>query len=363
MSNCLVCNDDTIKLFDLNNSSSFNYCNRCFHCQIFGHNNQDNNTYTTYNDITIKDFDIIKSLLSQNNKSLFITPKTLKLKFSNSNNLCQILFTDFLEIDENSTYEEIIFYKTFDKTHDIKAFLKKCKRILNKTGEIIIVTSTENVILDRKYDNINENVVSYFCTNSMKTLCEQFGLIIKSINKNENDNFSIYKIAFKNHNEIGCSNDVITQLYSEIECNLYDDKTYILFNLYGLYLRNDLKRKLSNLNIKRMENLEKDGAHFIVGYGDNIDSINLVNFCELTCDYIDYFLSYEIDSSCYVGTSDIEFRNYWSIVNNIDSDINEFYGSQVTIINFTNSRINDTIYNSFITLYGPDIKIINAREI
>lgn len=352
MSICLVCNNPLVKLLDLYHSSfAFNYCGGCFHCQmekIEGTEDTESTKGTEDTTEKIENTEQINSFI--NPTSLVVSESHLKIEGDN------ILLGDFLDIDFQSKYKTIIFYKTFDKTREIKSFLKLSKSLLetSNNSQIIIVTSTENVISDRKYTSLNPNIISYFCTNSMKTLCEQFGLAIKSIQKNEDN--SIYTLYYKKREEIGCSNDVILQLYSEIENDLYDDKTYILFNLYGLYLRANVKKELSRLNIQRMENLERDGPHYIVGWGGETGlvlnhSINLINFCELSSDYIDYFISFESESDTLVGCCDIKFQNYWKLLSS------ESLNSRVTIVNFTNTRINDNIYNLFTTLYGCDVKI------
>lgn len=364
MSSCLICNNYIIQLLDLN-LSTFNYCQYCFHCQIDIDEHSD--FYNCDKSINYEDHKSIKKLISDLNcrsdETLLIT--NTKFKFNYLQDFDQTLLQDFLNTEFQYTYKKIIFYKTFDRTREIKNILEYSKSILKNEidSEIIIFTSTENVISKKKYSSLNQNIISYFCINSMKTLCEQFNLTINSIEKSENH--SIYKIHYKKRDEIGCSNDLISKLYSEIESNLYDDKTYILFNLYGLFLQADMKRQLTELNIKRMENLEKNEQHFIIGWiGNNNNefldhSINLINFCELNSDYIDYILSYELDSNIFLGNTDIKIHNYWELLKHDNS--NKIYGSHVTIINFTNSRINDSIYTSFITLYGNNIKIIDTQ--
>ena len=363
MSNCLICNNPLITLLELYHSTfAFNYCGGCFHCQIDSikeYTEETDFSETTYN--TSSDESHLSSIFNFSEKTLVVSSNFKNLHY----NYDQILFQEFLDTNFQSKYKRIIFYKTFDKTREIKSFLKFSKSLLQneQDSEIIIVTSTENVISSRKYTTLTSDIISYFCTNSMKTLCEQFGLAIRSIERG--DDHSLYTLCYKKRDEIGCYNDVILQLYSEIENNLYDDKTYILFNLYGLYLRANVKKQLSQLNIKRINNLEKNGPHYIVGWGGNAKSlpysINLLNFCELTSDYIDYFLSYESESNTPVSHGDIQFQNYWKLLSS--ENIDKIHGAYVTILNFTNIRINDCVYNSFVNLYGHNLTIMDIHNL
>ncbi len=373
MINCLICNEQSIELLNISshpvfykvNDSiiyknqkqqiAFLYCYKCFHCQISKTPSDTIDSYKllafpnihddNYNDITklLPDFNQTTS------SKLFVTDYQLSV----SSGIC---IDDFLDVDEKSNYEKIYFYKSFDKIYYIKDVLKKCKKLLTSTGEIIIVTSTANVVRDRKYDCISNEILSYFCTNSMKTLCEQFELTVNSVST-FTDNV-VYRIGFKTQ-EIGSANDLILNLYKDIEDNIYDDKLYIIFNLRGLFYKSNLQKQLLKNNISRFEQNE---STVIIGYGLSQNIINIINFCELTSNYIDYFLCFETDSNYYVPGTDIPIKNYWHLFNEDNYNHNCNF-NKVILINFTNSHINDNVYNHFKSLYNTEFTVIDLKPI
>lgn len=382
MSNCLICNESLIELlellefpyfiyenmtdisflFDKRFNMLFNYCPKCFHCQLSKEQvkSLSNNTKDTkisyikniYEDINI----FLNENISQNQKDVCVI---LENNYINNfiNAESQIIYDEFtinnfLNIDENNTYDIILFYKSFDKTYKIKSLLNKSKKLLNTNGVIIIITSTECVVKDKKFDLINSSLVSFFSTNSLKTLCDQEQLSIQTIK-----NFQNTKSYFINsNNTIGNSNDVIKNLYEDINNDLYSDKLYIMFNLKGLFIQNNIRRKLLKLNIHRFELDEKS---LIIGWGITPESINLINFCKLSDEYIDYFISFDLASNLLIPGTNILVKNYWKMLSN-----NEYNHCYVTIylLNFTKNRINDKIHRHLHNLFNCQIKIIDIVD-
>lgn len=362
MSNCIVCNEPGIKLLNVSEHPifyktkdsviyknqkqqiDFLYCYKCFHCQI---SKTPSNSIQEFDSLSFPNcieprIELDQLCKDQTNNSL----KLLVIDYNDNKHIC---IDDFLDIDEKLICEKIYFYKSFDKVYCIKKLLEKCKKLLSPTGEIIIVTSTANVVRDKKFNCISSEVLSFFCTNSMKTLCEQFDLTIKSITNL--DESSIYTIGFKT-NEIGSANDVILNLYNDIEQDIYDDKLYIIFNLRGLLLKSKLQKQLLNINLSRFE---QNKSNIIIGYGLSQKIINIINFCEFDSNYLDYFLSFEIQNDYYVPGTNILIKNYWDLIRECDNDQqnNDLVNfDKVTIVNFTGSRINDLVYNHLTTLYN-----------
>lgn len=363
MDNCLVCNEPIINLLNIqkscplyknrnliyynidnSNSISFNYCIKCFHCQI-NKLVEDNYDILNLNKFILGQIDTFDFPISENENILCITEG-----FSKIPNIDQLPIHNFLSLQNCiDKYDTILFYKSFDKTTRIKSILQLSKKLLNKNGQIIIVTSTENVVRDKKFNCLGNNMVSFFSTNSMKTLLEQFDLNIYKINKQENH--SIYYIKEKT-NEIGASNDVIRYLYTDIEENIYDDKLYILFNLHSLLYRLDLQKKLIKSNLNRFNN---NNCQLIIGYGLNEYSINLINFCELTNEHIDYFVSFDLDNNIVVPGSNINIRNYWELLKNNQEQFD------VLIVNFTSERLNDRTFEFFKNLFQGKIETIEIK--
>lgn len=361
MNNCLVCDESTINLLNIkkcslfyknnnklhysdneNSNLTFSYCLNCFHCQneIKNQNFDQNSSRNKFILNTIED-DLIYTFINNDN-TLCITDGLSKIT-----NVDQLPIQNFLDL-KNSTdkYNTIIFYKSFDKTKMVKDILKLTKKMLCTGGEIIIITSTENVVRDKKFNYIGSNIVSFFSTNSMKTLCEKFDFSINKLNKY--DNYSVYYIKSKS-NEIGSSNDVIRYLYTDIEENIYDDKLYVLFNLHALFYKAKLQKKLLKSNISRLNH-----GKLLIGYGLDEYSINLINFCELTDEYIDYFISFELNNLIIPGTF-IKINNYWEQLNK-----NEHDSFDIIIVNFTRDRINDRVFTLFKELYN-NISVIEIH--
>lgn len=382
MSKCVICNETTIELLNMpkyphfikkenknvyyNNylQLSFNYCDKCYHCQLEKSflESGDNDTPSELH-LQLKYFELnkykshlqyIKNIIGNENENnvLIITEHFM------NNNYHQKSIDEFLDEFSykigNKVYKKIIFYKSFDQTYDVINLLSNCKKILNKNGEIVIFTSSNNIIIDKKFHDINSNIVSFFSTNSMKTLCDTEGMVINQIEKF--DNHSIYHIGFKG-DTIGSSNDVISNLYTDIENELYNDKSYIMFNLKGLFLRSNIQKRLLKLNIDR---LQKSESTLIIGYGLCEKSINLLNFTELSNDYIDYFLDFNYPSNTHIPGTNVLINNYWKLFDK-DRENNDTY-SLVIIINFYNNRINDNTMQLFKNLYRCNIKIIDLMD-
>lgn len=358
MSKCLICDEITVELLNIPNypyscknennviyynkcvELQFNYCLQCYHSQVNHYGNEDDNLDIELTIPYKSDSEYIKLNNIKNKDIMIINDETIQ---------------KLIYMDEDYDYcdvqcKKIIFYKSFDKTPHIIRLLNNCKKILDKNGEIMIYTSCDDVIKDKKYDTISTNIISFFSTNSMKTLCEKVNMVINNIEKL--DNCTIYYIGFKS-SDIGSSNDLIKNLYIDIENELYNDKSYLMFNLKGLLLKNNIQKYLLKLNIERLENNQ---SKLILGYGLFERSINLINFCELSDNYLDYFLSFDYSNVNIPGTM-IQIKNYWDLLSNMDFNSKSY--SNVTIINFDHNRINDSTLKLFKNLYGCNIKIID----
>ena len=99
--------------------------------------------------------------------------------------VCDYLNVPALEELGSLKYDAIIAQNVFAHTHDIVHFLECCKTAMNDQTRLYIQTSQADMIENNQFDTIYHEHLSFFSTNSMKTVCERVGLKLVSVKKTD----------------------------------------------------------------------------------------------------------------------------------------------------------------------------------
>lgn len=153
-------------------------------------------------------------------------------------------------------------------------FLQSCKKDLSNNGLLFIQTSQANMILNNEFDTIYHEHLSFFNTNSMHHLAQRAGLNLVDVMKTNIHGTSYVFIFSKT---LPQNTRVKEFLEQESNQGLYETNTYKNYAKNAYEIINNLKE-----TINQYKNLN----YHIVGYGAAAKANTLLNFGNITLDFI-----------------------------------------------------------------------------
>lgn len=172
----------------------------------------------------------------------------------------------------------IIAQNVFAHTDDIELFLLACKEIMDDSSDLYIQTSQAKMFDENQFDTIYHEHLSFFNTNSMKTIVERCGLYLNDVILTNIHGIS-YVFRIGKVREV--DNFVQQTLESEKERGLYTVEKYEQFAKNANTIVSDLRDQLMHLKM--------DGWK-IIGYGAAAKGMTLLNFTGITRDLISYII-------------------------------------------------------------------------
>lgn len=175
---------------------------------------------------------------------------------------------------KNNKFDIIIAQNVFAHTKYTKDFLDSCFKIMDDESILFIQTSQANMVLNNEFDTIYHEHLSFFNTNSMKSVVERSNLFLNDVFKTDIHGTSYVFVISKKNIGFEKVNDVIEE---EKKYGLYDIKTYATYaaNCYNIIF--NLKNKLKEF---------KDSGYLLVGYGAAAKGNTLLNFGKIELDLI-----------------------------------------------------------------------------
>jgi len=188
--------------------------------------------------------------------------------------ICEYFNTDTVKLFNNKTFDLILAQNVFAHTKYIVDFLESCKQLMTNDSLLFIQTSQANMIQNGEFDTIYHEHVSFFNTNSMKTVVERCGLHLFDVLKTDIHGTSYVFVISKNKTP---KNTVQNILDSENNLGLYSMLTYPKYALGCYESTFNLKNKLKEL---------KEEGYTIIGYGAAAKGNTLLNFGKISLDFI-----------------------------------------------------------------------------
>lgn len=183
--NCIICNSQCAFLLKIGKGYILHYCKNCFHIQ------------------------------SNTAQSIGTAQKS-----------AQSIRTG----TESSTENNDIF-----STKEPHQFIQKFKASDKK--QLIIELPTKSFVTECDYEFTKLGQVSFFCTNSLKLLCDKNGVYLNKVTISDNGNICSYFIE----KECNFSNSIIEKLLHEIEKELYNERTYFKYTSKCIILKNTIQ--------------------------------------------------------------------------------------------------------------------------
>ena len=144
----------------------------------------------------------------------------------------------------------------FAHTQYIDDFLQNCKIVMKPSSSLFIQTSQKNMILNGEFDTTYHEHISFFNTNSMKTLVQRNGMSLVNVYERAIHGASyIFEIKLNRDKEY--LETVTQQLLKETQNGLYCHMTYDKFYI-------NAKRAMSSLK-SLIEKYKKE--YKFIGFG------------------------------------------------------------------------------------------------
>ena len=190
------------------------------------------------------------------------------------NIICDYFNTNTIHKFDNIKFDIITAQNVFAHTRYTTDFLTSCKEIMHDNSVLFIQTSQANMVLNNEFDTIYHEHLSFFNTNSMKTLVERCGLILSDVFKTDIHGTSyVFVISKKDLGRTGTQK----MLDLEKEKGLYNILTYPEYALKCYNATFNLKYKLEEL---------KNQGYTLIGYGAAAKGNTLLNFGKINLDII-----------------------------------------------------------------------------
>jgi SAM-dependent methyltransferase len=171
-------------------------------------------------------------------------------------------------------FDAIICQNAFAHNYDQVEFLRKCKTMLSDSGLAFITISQAHMIRNNEFDTVYHEHYSYYCVNSMKTICERAGLFLVDVVEHPIHGGS-YVFVISNTNSRGES--VQRLIDAEKNCGLYDDNTYTTYSIRANEIAKEFKKTVSQL---------KQDGYIVAGYGSSAKGNTFLNFCDVKLDFV-----------------------------------------------------------------------------
>jgi len=173
----------------------------------------------------------------------------------------------------NEKFNLITAQNVFAHTNDIKSFLEKCYEILDDDGILYIQTSQSNMILNNEFDTTYHEHLSFFNSLSMKTIVNKCNLKLNNVFKFDVHGSSyIFEISKKSYDS-----NLESIINIEKERGLYDISTYNNFVENAKEITRNLKKTIDD---------HRENGYSVIGYGAAAKGMTLLNFGDISMDYI-----------------------------------------------------------------------------
>lgn len=182
--------------------------------------------------------------------------------------VCDYLTTDSLKTF-NTKFDIITAQNVFAHNDYPLEFLQICKDYVSDKGKIFIQTSQADMVKNNEFDTIYHEHLSFFSVKSFATLCKRAGLVLLDVVRTPIHGTSFVFV-------VGISGKDNTQALLEKE-NTLDLATLIKYSETATKITQDLKTVLEKY---------KQEGYTLVGYGAAAKGNTLLNFGQITLDYI-----------------------------------------------------------------------------
>jgi 2-polyprenyl-3-methyl-5-hydroxy-6-metoxy-1,4-benzoquinol methylase len=196
-------------------------------------------------------------------------------KLRGHNIICDYFNSDTSYKFEGKTFDIITAQNVFAHTSYTVDFLNTCKEVMDDNSLLFIQTSQANMVRNNEFDTIYHEHLSFFSSNSMKSLVERCGMTLYDIFKTDIHGTSYVFVISKNKKEP--KDGVYKNLLEEKELGMTDVLTYPEYALKCYQSTFNLKKKL--------EEMKNDG-YILVGYGAAAKGNTLLNFGKISLDFI-----------------------------------------------------------------------------
>jgi 2-polyprenyl-3-methyl-5-hydroxy-6-metoxy-1,4-benzoquinol methylase len=196
-------------------------------------------------------------------------------KLRGHNIICDYFNSDTSHKFEGKTFDIITAQNVFAHTSYTVDFLNTCKEVMDDNSLLFIQTSQANMVRNNEFDTIYHEHLSFFSSNSMKSLVERCGMTLYDIFKTDIHGTSYVFVISKDKKEP--KDGVYKNLLEEKELGMTDVLTYPAYALKCYQSTFNLKKKL--------EEMKNDG-YILVGYGAAAKGNTLLNFGKISLDFI-----------------------------------------------------------------------------
>jgi 2-polyprenyl-3-methyl-5-hydroxy-6-metoxy-1,4-benzoquinol methylase len=196
-------------------------------------------------------------------------------KSKGHNIICDYFNSETFHKFEGKTFDIITAQNVFAHTSYTVDFLNTCKEVMDDNSLLFIQTSQANMIRNNEFDTIYHEHLSFFNSNSMKTLVERCGLNLYDIFKTDIHGTSYVFVISKGKRDP----------LSGVTENLLEEKN-LGMNEILTYPEYALKCYQSTFNLKnKLEEMKSDG-YLLAGYGAAAKGNTLLNFGKISLDFI-----------------------------------------------------------------------------
>ena len=196
-------------------------------------------------------------------------------KLRGHNIICDYFNSDTSHKFEGKTFDIITAQNVFAHTSYTVDFLNTCKEVMDDDSLLFIQTSQANMVRNNEFDTIYHEHLSFFSSNSMKSLVERCGMTLYDIFKTDIHGTSYVFVISKNKKEP--KDGVSKNLLEEKELGMADVLTYPEYALKCYQSTFNLKKKLEEM---------KNEGYILVGYGAAAKGNTLLNFGKISLDFI-----------------------------------------------------------------------------
>ena len=196
-------------------------------------------------------------------------------KLRGHNIICDYFNSDTSHKFEGKTFDVITAQNVFAHTSYTVDFLNTCKEVMDDDSLLFIQTSQANMVRNNEFDTIYHEHLSFFSSNSMKSLVERCGMTLYDIFKTDIHGTSYVFVISKSKKEP--KDGVSKNLLEEKELGMTDVLTYPEYALKCYQSTFNLKKKLEEM---------KNEGYILVGYGAAAKGNTLLNFGKISLDFI-----------------------------------------------------------------------------
>ena len=196
-------------------------------------------------------------------------------KLRGHNIICDYFNSDTSHKFEGKTFDVITAQNVFAHTSYTVDFLNTCKEVMDDDSLLFIQTSQANMFRNNEFDTIYHEHLSFFSSNSMKSLVERCGMTLYDIFKTDIHGTSYVFVISKSKKEP--KDGVSKNLLEEKELGMTDVLTYPEYALKCYQSTFNLKKKLEEM---------KNEGYILVGYGAAAKGNTLLNFGKISLDFI-----------------------------------------------------------------------------